>query len=63
MKILAKIAALMLVTGLAGTTLTLFDTPCATEDSTMCYWNGATQGNKTGTSYLALTDSIVIRTN
>lgn len=34
--------------------------PCATEDSTQCYWNAQTQGNGEGTSFIAINDSIAI---
>lgn len=61
--ILVKIAAAFLVVGIGGSTLAMFDTPCATEDSSGCYWDGDTRGNKTGASYLAVTETIVIRTN
>ena len=28
--------------------------PCATEDSTLCYWDADTMGNGEGHSYIAL---------
>jgi hypothetical protein len=36
-------------------------TPCATEDSTVCNWDGHTSGNGAGASYIALTEDISIR--
>lgn len=48
----------------AGATCTALQltTPCRTEDSTLCYWNGDTRGNKTGYSFIALTETLQIRT-
>lgn len=34
--------------------------PCPTEDSTMCYWDGNSRGNKTGVSFIALTENVRI---
>lgn len=34
--------------------LFIFLPPCATEDSTYCSWNGATQGNGAGSSFITL---------
>ena len=31
--------------------------PCATEDSTNCYWNSSERGNGEGTSFIAFNDS------
>lgn len=33
---------------------------CPEEDSTGCYWDGATRGNGAGISYIALTEDIQI---
>lgn len=32
--------------------------PCPTEDSSQCYWNAAVHGNGTGTSFVALGDTV-----
>jgi hypothetical protein len=34
--------------------------PCPTEDANMCTWDASVQGNKSGTSFIALTDDFVI---
>lgn len=34
-------------------------TPCATEDSSNCYWDAAERGNGTGTSFLDIGGAIV----
>ena len=59
-----KLAALTLIVwvALTGVSLHAVATPCKTEDSTLCYWNADTQGNRQGESFLALTETISIRT-
>lgn len=54
--------ALVLVFVVGGS-VTDFPTPldpCPTEDSTMCYWDGNSRGNKTGVSFIALTEDLRI---
>ena len=34
-------------------------TPCATEDSSNCYWNAAERGNGTGASFLDIGGAII----
>jgi len=34
--------------------------PCPTEDSTWCYWDGDSRGNKSGKSFIAFTEQFVI---
>ena len=54
--------ALVLVFVIGGS-VTDFPTPldpCPTEDSTMCYWDGNSRGNKTGVSFIALTEDLRI---
>ena len=34
--------------------------PCATEDSTMCYWDSAQHGNGQGTSFYSISETNVI---
>lgn len=59
------LAALTLAIGCAvtGTALHITSTPCPTEDSTLCFWDGSTRGNQTGVSYVALTETIIIHTS
>lgn len=33
---------------------------CGSEDSTGCYWDATTHGNGTGTSFVAISDDVVI---
>lgn len=33
---------------------------CATEDSTICAWDGSAQGNGQGASFVALSDDLII---
>ena len=35
-------------------------TPCATEDSTGCYWDSSSHGNGAGRSYVVLEDDQII---
>lgn len=53
--IVGMIAGLAL---LGGTAVAM--TPCQTEDSTMCYWDAGTSGDGYGTSFVSITDDIVI---
>lgn len=34
--------------------------PCATEDSTCCYWDAASMGDGNGLSFIALTEGIAV---
>lgn len=34
--------------------------PCATEDSTQCYWDAQTMGNGRGRSFIALDDGLTV---
>ncbi|NJL71043.1 MAG: hypothetical protein HC888_05220 [Candidatus Competibacteraceae bacterium] len=34
--------------------------PCQFEDSTVCVWDAAAQGNRMGASFIALTETIII---
>lgn len=36
---------------------------CATEDSTMCYWDASTHNNGQGSSFIALSEDVVITFN
>lgn len=60
MKIKLLVAVLLMawasVTGLA----LQLSAPCRTEDSTMCTWHAAEQGNKAGTSFVSLTEQLTI---
>lgn len=40
--------------------LTVFLPACDTEDDTMCYWNAATSGNGSGTSFISLTEDTIL---
>ena len=33
---------------------------CTSEDDTACYWDAAARGNGVGTSFVALTDDVVL---
>lgn len=33
--------------------------PCATEDSNNCYWDGSTMGNGRGDSYVTVNDTVM----
>lgn len=57
MKALA-IITLVAWLGTTGTTLHAALTPCPTEDSVFCYWDGATRGNGEGESFIALTETL-----
>lgn len=59
MKTLA-LGSLVVWAALTGTALVVSHNPCPTEDSTACYWDGSTRGNKTGESFVALTESVAI---
>lgn len=48
------------MTALIIALLIALTTPCATEDSTACYWDASQRGNGTGHSFIAVTDSIRI---
>jgi hypothetical protein len=55
-------AVLLTAAGLAGAGLQISSIPCPTEDSTGCYWDADTRGNRAGQSYLSLTESLQIQT-
>lgn len=60
-----KTAALMFLiawTVATGSALKVVTTPCMTEDSTLCYWNADSRGNSQGQSFIAVTDTLSIRT-
>lgn len=59
-----RLLAATLLVAWAGATLGALQltTPCRTEDSTFCYWDGSTRGNHTGYSFIALTETLQIRT-
>lgn len=61
MKALAAILLLCWV-ATTGAALHIVATPCPTEDSTLCYWDGDTRGNKTGISFVSLTETLKVRT-
>lgn len=61
MKALA-IIALVTWAGVTGTTLHIAATPCPTEDSVLCYWDGSQRGNGQGSSFVALTETLSIHT-
>jgi hypothetical protein len=45
----------------AGVALGSLSTPCPTEDSTWCTWYADVQGNGTGYSFTAVTDSFAVK--
>lgn len=54
------ITALIALAGTSGGALHIAATPCPTEDSNLCYWDGTARGNKTGESFIALSDGLSI---
>lgn len=47
----------------AGIASFVTSTPCPTEDSTWCTWNGGAHGNGTGRSFVTLWDGFTIYTS
>lgn len=53
MQKLTMTIAIVLMLGMA-TLVTARNIPCATEDSTMCFWNAKTRGNGQGHSFVSI---------